>query len=44
MSLPVIVRPEACAELREAREWYEVQRPGLGEKFEAAVRACKAEI
>ncbi len=33
MSLPVVLRPEAQADLQEARTWYEQQRPGLGDAF-----------
>ena len=44
MTLPVIVRPEASLESREAHAWYEEQRPGLGERFEAALDACFDEI
>ena len=29
----VIVRPGAQADIREAAEWYESQRPGLGSEF-----------
>ncbi len=33
MSLPIVLRPEAQTDLLEARDWYEQQRPGLGEAF-----------
>lgn len=33
----LIVRPFAAAELEEAYDWYENQRPGLGEEFIDAV-------
>jgi toxin ParE1/3/4 len=33
MSLLVVVRPESQADLRETREWYEHQQPGLGDAF-----------
>jgi plasmid stabilization system protein ParE len=29
----VVIRPRAEADLREARQWYENQRSGLGDKF-----------
>jgi toxin ParE1/3/4 len=29
----VSIRPRAEADLREAHQWYEVQRPGLGSDF-----------
>jgi hypothetical protein len=29
----VSTRPEADTDLREARDWYEQQRPGLGDEF-----------
>lgn len=40
MSLPVYVRPEAEAELRNAHDWYEERRPGLGEEFLSCVEAA----
>ena len=33
MSLNVVLRPEAANDLLSAREWYELQRPGLGDEF-----------
>ncbi len=33
MNLPIIVNPEAEADLAEARVWYEARRPGLGDDF-----------
>jgi toxin ParE1/3/4 len=33
MDYPLIVAPEAEAELARARDWYEEQRPGLGREF-----------
>jgi toxin ParE1/3/4 len=33
----VIVRPRAEADLREARDWYEEQRSGLGKQFVAEI-------
>ena len=38
MSLPVVLRAEAEAELDEALDYYERQRPGLGVAFAARVR------
>ena len=40
MSLPIVFRPEARAELIEAWTWYEEQRPGLGDELEACVEAA----
>ena len=37
MTRRVILRPRAQNDLRSAFEWYESQRPGLGESFLAAV-------
>ena len=34
----VIIRPRAEADLREARQWYEEQRAGLGDEFLDEVR------
>lgn len=33
----LIVRPPAERDLREAQQWYEEQRPGLGADFRAAI-------
>ena len=38
MNWRVIIRPRAEADLQEAREWYETQRPGLGDEFLLEVR------
>jgi plasmid stabilization system protein ParE len=38
VSLPLIFRPEARAEFDEAYDWYEGQRPGLGELFAEQVQ------
>jgi plasmid stabilization system protein ParE len=38
MTRPLLLRPEATAEIEEARQWYERQRPGLGDEFLSAVR------
>jgi len=35
----LVFRPEAEAELLDARAWYEGQRIGLGDRFAAAVEA-----
>lgn len=37
MSLPLIVNPEAEADLSEAMAWYEQRRPGLGQDLLARV-------
>ncbi len=37
MSHPLIIRPEAEADLIEGRDWYEGQRQGLGSEFLMAV-------
>jgi toxin ParE1/3/4 len=34
---PLVIRPEAQADLLEARDWYNRQRGGLGEQFIDAV-------
>lgn len=39
MSWPVIIRPNAEADLQEAWRWYESQRPGLGDELLIEVRA-----
>jgi toxin ParE1/3/4 len=35
MTLPVILRPEAAADLLAARDWYDRQKAGLGDLFTA---------
>ena len=37
MTLPVVWLPEADADLKEARAWYDNVRPELGERFAYAV-------
>jgi toxin ParE1/3/4 len=44
VSRELIIRPEAQAELAEAFDWYERQRPGLGEELLAHVEAGLAQI
>lgn len=38
LSLPLIVIPEAEADLEEARAWYELQRRGLDDEFLDSIR------
>jgi plasmid stabilization system protein ParE len=33
MSLPVVLRPEACLDTEEAQDYLEAQRAGLGQAF-----------
>ncbi len=40
MSLPVLFRPDAVAELAEAWDWYEARREGLGGEFATCVEAA----
>jgi plasmid stabilization system protein ParE len=44
MSLPVILRPEAEAEIEDACDWYESQREGLGSEFLRVLDAAFAVI
>jgi len=44
MSLPILLRPEAKADLLAARDWYEQQRAGLGDEFAEAVEQLLARI
>lgn len=37
MSLPVVVRPAARRDIREAQRWFETCRQGLGSEFVAEV-------
>lgn len=39
MKWRVVIRPRAEADLREARDWYESQRAGLGAEFLAELDA-----
>ena len=39
MALPIVYRRKVGRDLAGAYEWYEEQRPGLGEEFLAAVGA-----
>jgi toxin ParE1/3/4 len=36
----LVIRPRAETDLREARDWYESQRAGLGEQFIAEIEAA----
>jgi len=38
----IVFRPEARAEVLEAKAWYEQQAPGLGFEFARAVEASKS--
>jgi len=38
VKLPLIINPEAEADLEEATNWYEAQRPGLGDELLVCVR------
>ena len=40
MKLPVVWLPEADADVKEARAWYDNVRPALGEQFALAVDAA----
>lgn len=42
--MKVRVEPEAVAELRAAKEWYEERRPGLGIEFVSSFRAMVERI
>ncbi len=44
MTLPLVVSPEATAEVEEAVEWYEKRSAGLGTEFARVVRATFAVI
>ena len=36
----LVIKPEALEEIRQAHLWYDVQRPGLGERFREDLRIC----
>ena len=40
----VIVRPAAAADIEDAYQWYESQRPGLGEEFLAALSLTRDRV
>jgi plasmid stabilization system protein ParE len=44
MTLPVVLRPEAQADVLSARRWYENQREGLGVAFEECLEEVFARI
>ena len=44
MNLPLIVNPEAEADLNEAWRWYEAERVGLGNELVGAVDAVLSRI
>jgi plasmid stabilization system protein ParE len=44
MTHPIIVRPEAEADIIAARNWYSAQRPTLSDEFLAAVDAAFSKI
>jgi plasmid stabilization system protein ParE len=39
VSLPVVIRPEAQQDLLDARDWYDRQQFGVGDKFTAEFNA-----
>ncbi|MGH7311657.1 MAG: type II toxin-antitoxin system RelE/ParE family toxin [Candidatus Rokuibacteriota bacterium] len=40
----VVVRPAAAADIEDAYQWYESQRPGLGDEFLAALRLTRDRV
>ena len=40
----VVVKPAAAADIEDAYQWYESQRPGLGEDFLAALRFTRDRV
>ena len=44
MTLPLIIEPDAEADIEAARTWDEQHRPGLGDAFIAAVDECLRRI
>ena len=44
MTPRLVLRPQAEAEVLDARDWYEEQRPGLGEAFGTQVEEALARI
>ena len=44
MNLPIVARQRVKYALSAARDWYDEQRPGLGEEFLTAVRSTLTTI
>ena len=44
MTLPVVLRPQARTEIREAYEWYENAQPQLGKRFLGQLNAVISQI
>jgi plasmid stabilization system protein ParE len=44
MTLPLVLRKEAEADLKSARQWYENQREGLGDEFIDAIDAVLSRV
>jgi plasmid stabilization system protein ParE len=44
MSRPLILRPEAEADLAEAKDWYEAQREGLADEFRECIEEAMDRI
>jgi plasmid stabilization system protein ParE len=42
--LPLIIEPEAEADILEAHDWYEKQREGLGEDFDLCLDAAMLSV
>lgn len=42
--MKIVVRPAAAADIEEAFEWYERQRPGLGEDFLTALDSTLEQV
>jgi hypothetical protein len=44
MNLPLVFGPPVQHDVDSAYEWYEKERPGLGERLLAAIRAALARV
>lgn len=44
MPYPIILHEQAHLEYIDSYEWYELQQPGLGDRFKTNVEKCLAEI
>ena len=44
MSYPLLIKPEAELDIRDAYQYYEESQPGLGSEFVRAIDACFAKI
>jgi hypothetical protein len=42
--MQLVIRPAAALDIEDAYDWYESQRPGLGEEFLAALTSTRNRV